>query len=98
MRTLSQLVDSITEDQFKEMQWYRDRMYSYKQIATMYDLPIEVVRAKFEEFKKGLIQMKLLNVWRTKNMSIKLSDFLDINDINFEENSIFRELVKVSVM
>lgn len=31
-------------------------------------------------------------------MSIKLSDFLDINDINFEENSIFQELVKVSIV
>lgn len=31
-------------------------------------------------------------------MSIKLSDFLDIDDINFEENSIFQELVKVSIV
>ena len=48
-----------------------------------------------EELK---VLMKLLNGCRTKNMSIKLSNFLDINDINFEENSIFRELVKVSVV
>lgn len=35
---------------------------------------------------------------RSDNMSIKLSDFLDIDDINFEENSIFQELVKISIV
>lgn len=31
-------------------------------------------------------------------MSIKLSDFLDVNDISFEDNSVFQELVKISIV
>ena len=35
---------------------------------------------------------------RNSNMSVKLNDFLDIDDIDFEENSVFKELVKVSIV
>lgn len=40
---------------FKKMQYFQACGYSIKQIAVMYDMDYWTVKAKFNEFKRGLI-------------------------------------------
>ena len=47
--------ESISEKQFKEMEHYRNMGYSISQLAKMYNVSVDVVRLKFNEFKRGLL-------------------------------------------